>query len=78
MQHSFALDGFLRADGMLFPIAFPFVPPAAHFSQQLEKWAKAHTVVSSGFLLRHCEASAHTGCGDPSPTVEQQASSTTQ
>jgi hypothetical protein len=31
---------FLRADGMLFPIAFPFVPPAAHFSQQLEKWAK--------------------------------------
>ena len=39
MQHSFALDGFLRADGMLFPIAFPFVPPAAHFSQQLEKWA---------------------------------------
>ena len=23
-----------------FPIAFPFVPPAAHFSQQLEKWAK--------------------------------------
>ena len=23
---------FLRADGMLFPIAFPFVPPAAHFS----------------------------------------------
>ena len=40
MQHSFALDGFLRADGMLFPIAFPFVPPAAHFSQQLEKWAK--------------------------------------
>ena len=40
MQHSFALDGFLRADGMLFPIAFPFVPPAAHFSQQLGKWAK--------------------------------------
>ena len=40
MQHSFVLDGFLRADGMLFPIAFPFVPPAAHFSQQLEKWAK--------------------------------------
>ena len=40
MQHSFALDGFLRADGMLFPIAFPFLPPAAHFSQQLEKWAK--------------------------------------
>ena len=40
MQHSFALDGFLPADGMLFPIAFPFVPPAAHFSQQLEKWAK--------------------------------------
>ena len=40
MQHSFALDGFLRADGMLFPIAFPFVPPTAHFSQQLEKWAK--------------------------------------
>ena len=40
MQHSFALDGFLRADGMLFPIAFPFVPPAAHFSLQLEKWAK--------------------------------------
>ena len=36
------------------------------------------TVVSSGFLLRHCQASAHTGCGDPSPTVEQQASSTTQ
>ena len=31
---------FLRTDGMLFPIAFPFVPPAAHFSQQLEKWAK--------------------------------------
>ena len=31
---------FLRADGILFPIAFPFVPPAAHFSQQLEKWAK--------------------------------------
>ena len=24
-------------------------PPAAHFSQQLEKWAKAHTVVSAGF-----------------------------
>ena len=36
------------------------------------------TVVSSGFLLRHCQASAHTGCGNPSPTVEQQASSTTQ
>ena len=31
---------FLRTDGMLSPIAFPFVPPAAHFSQQLEKWAK--------------------------------------
>ena len=31
---------FLRTDGMLFPIAFPFVPPAAHFSQQLEKRAK--------------------------------------
>ena len=31
---------FFRADGMLFPTAFPFVPPAAHFSQQLEKWAK--------------------------------------
>ena len=40
MQHSFVLDGFLRADGMLFPIAFPFVPPTAHFSQQLEKWTK--------------------------------------
>ena len=40
MQHSFSLDGFLRADGMLFPIAFPFVPPAAHFSPQLGKWAK--------------------------------------
>ena len=36
----FALDGFLRADGMLFPIA-PFVFLAAHFSQQLEKWAKS-------------------------------------
>ena len=36
------------------------------------------TVVSSGFLLHHCQASAHTGCDDPSPTVEQQASSTTQ
>ena len=31
---------FLRTDGMLFPIAFPFVPPADHFSQQLEKRAK--------------------------------------
>ena len=31
---------FLRTDGMLFLIAFPFVPPAAHFSQQLEKRAK--------------------------------------
>ena len=31
---------FLRADGMLFPKAFRFVTPAAHFSQQLEKWAK--------------------------------------
>ena len=31
---------FLRTDGMLFPIAVPFVPPADHFSQQLEKWAK--------------------------------------
>ena len=41
MQHSFALDGFLRADGMLFPTAFPFVPPAAHFSQQLESGQKS-------------------------------------
>ena len=40
MQHSFALDGFLPADGMLFPIAFFFMSPTAHFSQQLEKWAK--------------------------------------
>ena len=40
MQHSFALDGFLRADGMLFPIAFPFVPPAAHIYQQQENLAK--------------------------------------
>ena len=31
------------------------VPPAAHFSHQLEKWAKAHTVVSTDFrpLTRH-------------------------
>ena len=27
-------------------------PPAAHFSHQLEKWAKAHTVVSAGFQPR--------------------------
>ncbi len=40
MQHSFVLGWFLRTDGMLFLIAFPFVPPADHFSQQLEKWAK--------------------------------------
>ena len=48
MQHSFVLDVFLRADGMLFPIAFPFVPPAAHFSQQLEKWAK-ESLETNGF-----------------------------
>ena len=37
------------------PIAAFFignVPPAAHFSQQLEKWAKAHTVVSADFQPR--------------------------
>ena len=42
------LAGFLfRSDG-----CFSFVgtvPPTAHFSQQLEKWAKAHTVVSADF-----------------------------
>ena len=36
MQHSFVLDGFFACRRY----AFPFVPPAAHFSQQLEKWAK--------------------------------------
>ena len=41
---------FLRTDGMLFPIAFPFVPPAAHFSQQLEKWAK-EPFETDGFKL---------------------------
>ena len=40
MQHSFALDGFLPADGMLFPIAFPFVPPAAHILPHQEKNGK--------------------------------------
>ena len=43
--------GFLfRSDG-----CFSFVgnvPPAAHFSHQLEKWAKAHTVVSDDFQPR--------------------------
>ena len=29
-----------------------YLPPAAHFSQQLEKWAKAHTVVSADFQPR--------------------------
>ena len=53
MQHSFALDGFLPADGMLFPIAFPFVPPAAHFSQQLEKWAK-EPPKTNGFWISFC------------------------
>ena len=45
------LAGFLfRSDG-----CFSFVgtvPPAAHFSHQLEKWTKAHTVVSAGFQPR--------------------------
>ena len=41
---------FLRADGMPFPIAFPFVPPAAHFSQQLEKWAK-ESFETDGFKI---------------------------
>ena len=27
-------------------------------------------------IARHCEASAHTACGNSSPTVEHQASST--
>ena len=57
MQHYFALDGFLRADGMLFPIAFPFVPPAAHFSQQLEKWAKEPFETDgfkTSFALKSC------------------------
>ena len=75
------IEYYLPPAARFLPIAAFFignVPPAAHFSQQLEKWAKAHTVVSADFLLRHCEASAHTGCGDPSPTVEQQASSITQ
>ena len=57
MQHSFVLDGFLPADGMLFPIAFPFVPPAAHFSQQLEKWAKEPFETDgfkTSFALKSC------------------------
>ena len=48
---------FLRADGMLFLIAFPFVPPAAHFSQQLEKWAKEPFETDgfkTSFALKSC------------------------
>ena len=47
---------FVCGGGCLLPPAgnfLPFVPPAAHFSQQLEKWAKAHTVVSADFQP-HC------------------------
>lgn len=40
MQHSFVLDGFFACRRYAFSDSFPFVPPAAHFSQQLEKWAK--------------------------------------
>ena len=40
MQHSVVLDGFFACRRHAFSDSFPFVPPAAHFSQQLEKWAK--------------------------------------
>ena len=44
------------------------------------KKEKYHGPLKAAFtnIARHCEASAHTACGDPSPTVEHQASSTTQ
>ena len=31
---------FAATGGIFFAISFSFMPPAAHFSQQLEKWAK--------------------------------------
>ena len=42
------------------------------------KKEKDHEPLKAAFtnIARHCEATAHTGCGDPSPTVEHQASST--
>ena len=42
------------------------------------KKEKDHGPLKAAFtnIARHCEASAHAACGDPSPTVEHQASST--
>ncbi|MDY2967666.1 MAG: hypothetical protein SOR87_05420 [Vescimonas coprocola] len=49
------IEYYLPPAARFLPIAAFFignVPPAAHFSQQLEKWAKAHTVVSADFQPR--------------------------
>ena len=47
-------------------------------TRRRHKKEKDHGPLKATFtnIARHCEASAHTACGNPSPTVERQTSST--